>query len=210
MRVVKSFLYLFCAVSIGLAHANGAEWLQVGPGVLLNESGEARCKITGEHGEFFSRPAFEDFVEGNPQAESVLNELAALRECDEGDVAYAGIVLNSKDIQIAGVSRPLLLTATVLQGFISVVQCLAGHYRAEKQNEKGDQGEKSAKLSRLSPLEQRGLALVSGLAALGGAAFAIMPPTSLSSAILFPIAGNVANSFGSFSACYFLDRDNGQ
>ncbi len=68
--------------------------------VLLDENGEARCKI-GNSG-ILSSERFGDFVERHPETESALGELDALRECDESDELYAGVVLNPEDIQIAG------------------------------------------------------------------------------------------------------------
>ena len=72
--------------------------MEIGAAVLLDENGEARCKIVSS--EFLLSERFNEFVEQNPEAEEVLDELNGLRECDDGDELYADIVLNPEEIKL--------------------------------------------------------------------------------------------------------------
>ena len=63
--------------------------------ILLDENGENRCKIVSN--EFLLSERFDEFVEQNPEAKEVLNDL---RECDDGDEYYANFVLDPEEIQI--------------------------------------------------------------------------------------------------------------
>ena len=77
MSLVKKSLFLFGVGFLGFAQANASPIMAT---ILLNEDGSPRCKIVQEeHG---------DFVETSPQVEDVLDELNALRECDDGDDLY--------------------------------------------------------------------------------------------------------------------------
>ena len=102
MSLVKKSLLLFCVGFLGLAQANTS----FVTAVLLNEDGSPRCKIVQD-----------DFVETNPQAKAVLNQLDTLEECDNGDELYAEAILNSQDISMSGVPSPKQGAAIIASAF---------------------------------------------------------------------------------------------
>ncbi len=95
--------------------------------ILLDEKGVPRCKVEGEHSEFLSVDRFGEFVENDPGANAILDEINALRECDDGDVAYAGIVLAPEEIQAAAITgfHRGVISAMAMATY-SFVSCMSG------------------------------------------------------------------------------------
>ncbi len=122
MQSLKLSLCLLFAALIGLASVNAS----VATTVLLDEEGNPRCKIEGEHGDYLSAERFAEFVENDPAA-AALDEINALRECGDQDVAYAGILLAPQEIQAAAITPTAhrIITAGFM-GFHSILQCASG------------------------------------------------------------------------------------
>ncbi len=129
MQSLKLSLCLLFAGMIGLASANAS----VAAAVLLDEQGVPRCKIEGEHGDYLSADRFAEFVENDPAAAAALDEINALRECGDQDVAYAGIVLAPEEIEAAAVTpfaRGVIMTTIGV--FIALTECNIGTKRAKE------------------------------------------------------------------------------
>ncbi len=113
-KTICAFLAIWTPIAFAytnLANSRGEVLPSPGQGeamaaVLIDENREARCKIAGEHGEFLSSDRFGDFTLANPQTERALDEINALPECDERDALYAGVVLDSEEVAIAGIPSP--------------------------------------------------------------------------------------------------------
>ncbi len=109
-KTICVFMALWTPIALAytnLANSKGEVYSaapQIAAAILLDENGETRCKV--ENSEFLSSERFDEFVDRHPETERALDELATLRECDQSDELYAGVVLNPQEVAIAGMPSP--------------------------------------------------------------------------------------------------------
>ena len=73
-------------------------------GILLNEDGEPRCKILEGGNEFFYS-FFDDFIETNPDAIGLVDQIDALPECNSHDfIISPDMVLGTQFMPIPGIT----------------------------------------------------------------------------------------------------------